>query len=511
MVIIQETTIDSVLCDRARVTPSHVAIRCGDTSTTFAELAQRAEQFARWLIESGVEPGDRVAVWLPNGVPWVVVYIAVSLAGAVSVPVSTKLVEREVGYILDHSESKVVVVPKKFLGRDYVSEASRFALDHPEVTVLATDATNVDLPVGPPLVTPPGSQPADAGMIQYTSGTTGFPKGCVLSHRSWTNNARLSAEVADITPEDVILCPSPFFHLFGSLTGLMGALSVGAMFVTQPTVVPIECIRAIQKHSVTRLVAVPTVWLDLMQYAEPTDIPTVRGGVWGGASFPRTALERALSEAVYGWDLQCIYGMTEAPTLTQTRPGDPPEQKINSVGQPTPGVGLRIVSASTGHEVAVGEIGEIWARGYNRMIGYLKDPAATEARFAGEWIRSGDLGMIDQAGYLHVTGRLTDMILVGGANVYAREVEDVLLAIDGILMAAVVGRHDNRLGEVPIAWVVPRHGVAIDKLTLLDHCERNLAKFKVPRDVFIVPEMPLTGSGKIHKALLRQRANTKAD
>jgi len=509
MAVIRDSTIDAVLAERAATLGGHVAVRCGDVAVSYSDLAIRSEAFGRWLIEAGIQPGDRVALWLPNGIPWVVAHVAIAMAGGVCVPVSTRLVEREANYILTHSESKVVVVADRFLNRDYAAEACRLTEKLPDTFVLAIDLANGKLPSGAAHTRLPGSRPDDAAIIQYTSGTTGVPKGCILSHRAWTNNARLSPGVAGVSSDDVILCPSPFFHLFGSLTGLMGSLSVGASFVTVPTFDRDACIRAIRSLSVTRLVAVPTVWLDLMSATQPGDLPTVQGGVWGGAGFPRAALERAMDLDGYGWNLQAIYGMTEAPTLTQIRPDDPMEHKLDSVGRATPELEVRIVDLSTEEPMGQGGIGEIWAKGYNRMLGYLKDHAATDARFHGEWIRSGDLGTLDDQGFLRVVGRLTDMILVGGANVYTREVEDVLMELEGVLMAAVVGRDDPRLGEVPVAWIVPVADVQVDETVVVAHCKKNLAGYKVPREFYIVPKIPLTGSGKIHKALLRERANSR--
>ena len=506
---IQDSTIESVLQARAGSDAARVAVRCGANAATYREIARDAEGFAHWLVHHGIKPHDRVALWLPNGVPWVSAHVGISMAGAVSVPVSTRLVEREVAYVLTHSESRVVLAATRFLNRDYAAEARALADKLPAMTVVAIDPDNGQLPSRPDSRSLPGCGPEDPAMVQYTSGTTGFPKGCVLSHRAWTNNARLSAEVAGLTSDDVILCPSPFFHLFGSLTGLMGAFSVGATFITTPSFTAAACVHAIQSLGVTRLVAVPTMWLDLMSCAGPTDLGTVRGGVWGGAGFPRSALERAID--AYGWNLQAIYGMTEAPTLSQVRPDDPREQKLESVGRATPHIELRIVDPSTTTDVPAGQVGEIWARGYNRMLGYLNDPVATNSRIHSEWVRSGDLGIVDAAGFLRVVGRLTDMILVGGANVYAREVEDVLTAMAGVALAAVVGRDDPRLGEVPVAWVVPTGRVEFDVSTVHHHCKQYLAGYKVPREIHIVPQIPLTASGKIHKARLREWANSKRD
>ncbi len=507
MTTVQDTTVESVLRAQASTRGDRIAVRVGALSITYASIVDRAERFAQWLIDTGVEPGDRVALWLPNGIPWVTAHVGIAMAGAVSVPVSTRLVEREVAHILTHSRSKVVVTSKQFLGRDYAAEAQAFAGELPAMRVVAIDPDRGDLPENPRRGSLPGCRPEDPAVVQYTSGTTGFPKGCVLSHRAWTNNARLSAEVAEVGSDDVVLCPSPFFHLFGSLTGLTGALSVGASLITMPTFDAAACVQAIRSFRATRLVAVPTMWLDLMNSAAPSAISSVRGGVWGGAGFPRTALEQAIDR--FGWNLQAIYGMTEAPTVSQVRPGDDRTLKLESVGRASPHVELKIVDPGTGAEMPAGEPGEIWARGYNLMLGYLNDPAATAARMNGEWLRSGDLGTIDAAGSLRVVGRLTDMILVGGANVYPREVEDVLAAMDGVSLAAVVGRADDRLGEVPVAWVVPSGSEELSETVILNHCKRYLASYKDPRQVSIVRQIPLTGSGKVHKALLQEWANRK--
>jgi acyl-CoA synthetase (AMP-forming)/AMP-acid ligase II len=502
---IQDSTIESVLRARAETDAARVGVRSGAISISYGEIVREAEQFARWLVHEGVEPGGRVALWLPNGVPWVNAHVGIAMAGAVCVPVSTRLVEREVAYILAHSESRVLVTATRFLSRDYAAEARTLASKRPQMTVVPIDPDSGQLPARTGHGPLPGCASDDAAMVQYTSGTTGFPKGCMLSHRAWTNNARLSAEVAGLTTDDVIFSPSPFFHLFGSLTGLMGAFAVGAPFITMPKFDAVACVRTIKSLRVTRLVAVPTMWLDIMSSAEPSDVGSIWGGLWGGAGFPRSALERAMD--LYGWNLQAVYGMTEAPTLSQVRPDDSREQKLESVGRATPHIELRIVDPGTNSDVPLGEVGEIWARGYNRMLRYLDDPAATEARLHGDWLRSGDLGQVDRMGYLRVVGRLTDMIVVGGANVYAREVEDVLTGMAGVALAAVVGRDDSRLGEVPVAWVVSSGTTELDAPAVLAHCKLHLAAYKVPREVYVVPHIPLTASGKIHKAQLREWAN----
>jgi fatty-acyl-CoA synthase len=341
-------------------------------------------------------------------------------------------------------------------------------------------------------------------VIIYTSGTTGVPKGCVLSHRGWTNNARLSAEVAGLTEDDVIMAPSPLFHLFGSLTGFMGALAVGARFVTLTTFDANRCASEMAATGATHLTAVPTMWLDLMGVCEPGRLPALRGGVWGGAGFPRAALERAIDPAAYGWSLQGIYGMTEAPTLTQVRPDDVPARKLDTVGRATPGVEVCIFDPARDEPVDAGQVGEVRARGYNQMLGYLGDEEASRARVMDGWVRTGDLGMLDSEGYLTVVGRITDVIITGGANVYAREVEDVVLEVQGVALAAVVAGPDERLGEVPVAWVQPEAGASLDPEAVRSHCAKNLASYKVPRRILAMESLPLTAGGKVHRARLRE-------
>lgn len=501
---IEDTTISSVFESLIAADPDRVVFVCAGTRLTAAHLGRRVDGFATWMMRRGIEQGSRVGIWMPNGMPWLVAHLAAAKIGAVSVPVSTRLTGHEAKYILTHSGSQVVVAPDAFLGRRYGKEAAAL-LGESEVELVVVDPINGELPeASGPDVSGPFS-PDEAAIIQYTSGTTGAPKGCVLSHRAWTNNARLSASVAHLSEEDVVFSPSPFFHLFGSLTALMGAMSVGATLVTLPAYGVDSCISAMDAEGVTHLVAVPTVWLDLMEAAEPTTFPKFKGGVWGGASFPRNALERALDTKGFGWNLQAIYGMTECPTISQVAPDDELEVKIETVGAPTPHVEVRITDPTSWKEVDAGEAGEIWARGYNRMLGYFENPTATNERMTPDgWIRTGDLGMVDVRGVLRVVGRITDMIISGGANIYAREVEDALLEVPGIGLAAVVAAPDHRLGEVPVAWVSPAAGRGVKEQEVLDHCSARLAKYKVPKRVFIVDVLPLTESGKIHKARLRE-------
>jgi HIP---CoA ligase len=501
---ILDTTIDASFT-RPALVDGPGSVRCGGAMATYDDVAIAARGFAAWLVGEGVRQHDRVALWLPNGIAWIVAHVAVAATGAVCVPVSTKLTTREVSYILRHADVAALVTVAEFLGRPYASEARGILQAAGALTSMAVvDGENGQLPsrVGAEVSR---SHPDDAAMLIYTSGTTGVPKGCLLSHRTWTNNARLSAESAQLTRGDIVYTPSPFFHLFGSLTALMGAVEVGASVVTDPVFDVGLALRQITAERVTRMVAVPTVWLDLMAAAEPGHLGLLEGGLWGGASFPVSALEKAIDS--FGMNLDPVYGMTEAPTVSQGRPTDAREAKLTTVGKSTPMVEVRIGSnhGSGGAEM----LGEILVRGYNTMLGYFNDEAATVARWRDGWFSTGDLGLIRSTGHLVVMGRITDMIISGGANIYAREIENVILDIPGVAMAAAVPKDDQRLGEVPVVWVVLDRAAKLDSEAVLTRCREQLASYKVPRQVHFIERLPLTASGKVHKAALRDMANAK--
>jgi acyl-CoA synthetase (AMP-forming)/AMP-acid ligase II len=500
-----DTTIDS-LFTRPDLVRGRSRLRCGDVVATYDDIATSARGFASWLVGEGVGRHDRVALWLPNGLAWVVAHVGVAATGAICVPVSTKLTTREASYILRHAEVAAVVTVAEFLGRTYADEARDILQAGGSLKPIAiVDGENGELPSrsGPEVTR---SLPDDAAMLIYTSGTTGVPKGCLLSHRAWTNNARLSAESAELTKEDVVYTPSPFFHLFGSLTALMGAVAVGASFVTDRVFDVGVMQKQIAAARTTRIVAVPTVWLDLMAAVEPGSLASLKGGLWGGAGFPPSALEKAVD--TFGLNLNPVYGMTEAPTVSQGRPEDTRDEKVTTVGRPTPMVEVRI--STDGAPSSKDVPGEILVRGYNTMLGYFKDEAATAARWRDGWFSTGDLGQIRPTGHLVAMGRITDMIISGGANIYAREIENVILEIPGVAMAAAVAKDDQRLGEIPVVWVVLEPAAKVDSATVVGHCRNQLAAYKVPREVHFVDRLPLTASGKVHKVTLREMSNAKS-
>jgi len=507
---ILDDTVDSVVFAQAIARPNRIALVCGESALTYAELQAAAVAFARWMVEQGLLPGDHVGLWLPNGRAWVVAHVAVAQVGAITVPISTRLTPAEAAFIVEHARCRLLVTADEFLGRDYGMEAAEMmaALEGQlALSLVVVNTQSQALPTSVASVALAGSVSDAPALVQYTSGTTGRPKGCVIAHRTWTNNARLSALLAGIEAEDIVFSPSPFFHLFGSMTALMGTLSVGACLVTTPTFTVESSAESLMAADATHIVAVPTVWLDLMAPGTVASLNGIRGGRWGGGSFPRKALEHALSPGGLGLRLDAIYGMTEAPTMTQGRAADSPASKLDTVGKATPHVELRILDPTTGSDVPPGGVGEISMRGYCRTLGYLRDSEALSSRMTDGWLRTGDLGSLDGDGYLRVTGRITDMVVSGGANIYAREVEDAILELDDVALAAVVPMPDARLGEVPVAWVVLANGSQVPvEAAIIEHCRSRLASYKVPRAVFALPELPLTASGKIHKVRLLEMA-----
>lgn len=502
-----DTTVDSVFTAQVSRYGSRLAFACEDVELTYAELDLSARRLAAWMVTNGVSPGDRVALWLPNGVTWVICYLATAHVGAVTVPVSTRLTAREASYIVDNANVRLLFAPAEFLGREYGTEAQTVVNNRMSkfTEAIVVNLEHLDLPAGERSTALPGSLPDTPAVVQYTSGTTGNPKGAVLTHRAWTNNARISALLAKLNEDDVVFSPSPFFHLFGSLTALMGSLSVGASLVTTPTYEPWLCGELVQRVRATHMVAVPTVWQDLLRPEHADTISGLTGGRWGGGAFSARALRHALSPEGLGLDLHAIYGMTEAPTLTQGVSTDPLWSKLETVGRPTPGIDVRIVDPESGDKMPPGSIGEIVTKGYCRALSYLGSPEEMTSRNTADgWLRTGDLGQLGDDGFLRVTGRLTDMVVSGGANIYAREVEDVILELDAVTLASVVPRSDERLGEVPVAWISVSSGRGHPDMeaAVLAHCRLRLASYKVPRRIFIVPELPLTASGKIHKARL---------
>ncbi|MCK1348701.1 MULTISPECIES: class I adenylate-forming enzyme family protein [unclassified Bradyrhizobium] len=501
----RNTTIVSVLVERTDTTPNAIAIDAGADVLTFAQLTRASERFAYVLIERGVCPGDRVAIWLPNGTSWAIVQHAIALVGAECVLVSTRATAREAEYIFRNSGVRTVVAAASFMNRQYADEAAQLLSGDNRSSIISVGLLSHEIPEPLKRHSLTGCSADRPAVWAYTSGTTGVPKATPLTHRVWTNNAALTAATWGLSAEDRVYSPCPLFFAFGSMTAMMGAITSGASFHTSCVFSVPSALDRIRATRTTWFVGVPTMWTDLLDAIVPGELPYLRGGTWGGGSFPTHALAKAVDPDLHGLNMTAIYGMTEAPSIAVISGHDPIAKRLTSVGRAGPLIDLRIVDEK-GAEVPTGMIGQVVTRGYHTTAGYLDNEAETAKLYSGGWLQTGDLGSLDQDGYLSITGRLTDMILVGGSNVYAREVEDVILNLKGVQRAAVIGMPHKRLGEIPIAWIQCETRT-IDEEMVLTECRRQLANYKVPAKVHIVSAMPMTATGKINKAALKGMAS----
>ncbi len=482
---------------------------------SYRELGERVTAVAAALIEAGVEPGDRVALWAPNGCEWVLIALGALGAGAALVPVSTRFTGSEALDMIARSGARALFVAGDFLGVDRLgtllatasaaSAASAASgasgddtLDRLGLVVRVPEEWDTFLQGGSLAEArrrAAAVRPTDVSDIMFTSGTTGRSKGAMTSHERSLGVARAWAECASLTVRDRYLVVNPFFHTFGFKAGLLACLVSGAALVPQAVFDAGEAMRLVEAERITVLPGAPTIYQMILDHPErgARDLSSLRLAVTGAADVPVALVERMRSELSFEVVLTA-YGLTEAVVATMCRPGDAAETVARTSGR-----------SAAGFEVRIAEDGEILLRGPNLMLGYLDDPEATKAAVdADGWLHTGDAGRLDAAGYLTITGRLKDMYICGGFNVYPAEVEQVLARLDGVAESAVVGVPDPRLGEVGQAFVVRRPGHVLDAAEVLAFCRERLANYKVPRWVEFRDALPRNPSGKVLKRLLRE-------
>ncbi len=473
---------------------------------TYAQLLDDAERCARALL-GRFEPGERVAVWAPNLPEWVVLEFGAALAGVVLVTVNPALRPTELAYVLRQSGAAGIVLVPEFRSPmlAYLEEV-RGELPRLREVILLTEWEQL-LASGSATQALPRVASGDVVQIQYTSGTTGFPKGALLHHRGVTNSARLCARRLELGAGDLWLNPMPLFHTGGCVLGVLGAVASHACQVPVLAFEPGLVLELIEAESAVVMGGVPTMLIALMEHPDRVrrDLGSLRTVVSGGSTVPAELVRRI--EATLGVRFTIVYGTTEcSPLITQTHLDDSPEDKAETLGTPIPQVEVKIVDPVTGVTLPVGATGEVCARGFLVMHGYNDMPEETAAAIDGEgWYHTGDLASMDARGYCRIQGRTKDMIIRGGENIYPREIEERLYAHPQVGDAAVVGIPDERWGEIVAAFVRPVAGERPDPEALAAHCRERLAPFKVPVLWEIVTELPLTPSGKIQKYLLRER------
>ena len=490
----------------------HDALVTDERSFTYAELHHEVRAAAAAIAGSGVNPGDRVAIWSPNTWHWVIACLAVHYAGAVVVPINTRYTAAEATDILARTEAPLLIGMGRFLGADRLAELDRRALPQLRhiVRVPIEDAGTWDEFIGGPQVDlaevdarAHAVRPDDVADILFTSGTTGRSKGVLCAHRQSLSASAAWADCGRLTSADRYLCINPFFHNFGYKAGILACLQTGATLIPQVTFDPGQAMRTVQEQRISVLPGPPTIYQMLLDHPsrKDFDLTSLRFAVTGAATVPVVLIERMQSELDFDIVLTA-YGLTEASGFgTMCRSDDDPVTVATTCGRPI-----------ADFELAIGQpdedgAGEVLLRGPNVMLGYLDDPAATAAVVdADGWLHTGDVGTIDGGGNLRITDRLKDMYICGGFNVYPAEVEQRLARLAGVAEVAVIGVPDERLGEVGRAYVVTRAGADLDGDTVIAFAREQLANFKVPRSVVFLDELPRNAGGKVVKPTLRKMA-----
>jgi fatty-acyl-CoA synthase len=490
-----------------------LVVRHQDVRLTYAQLNEQVDRVARALVAYGLEPGDRLGIWAPNCAEWVVVQLAAAKAGAILVNVNPAYRTSELEYALKQSGLRLLIAARAFKTSDYVAMVDEVAprckalertvfLDSPDWDeLLAAGDADVELPAG--------LQFDDPINIQYTSGTTGFPKGATLSHHNILNNAFFVGEACGYTPEDRVCIPVPFYHCFGMVMGNLGCTTHGAcMVIPAPAFEPGATLEAVQEERCTSLYGVPTMFIAELEHPDfgSFDLSSLRTGIMAGSPCPVEVMRRVIDQ-MHMPHVTICYGMTEtSPVSTQTGADDDVEHRAATVGRVHPHVEVKIVEPGTGRCVPVGEPGELFTRGYSVMLGYWDEPDKTaEAIDQAGWMHTGDLATMDADGYVRIVGRSKDMIIRGGENVYPREIEEFLHAHPDVTDVQVVGLPDERYGEEIAAFVIAREGAQLDVESVREFCQGKIAHYKIPRYVIPVDEFPLTVTGKIQKFKLRER------
>lgn len=485
---------------------------------TYSEFHTDVRRLASGLHRLGIRPGDRVGIWSPNRWEWVMIQYATAEIGAVLVNINPAYRVHELEYVLTQAGIKAVVAAPQFKDSDYTGMLAQVQPNCPdlELVVLFGDEEWESLISGPTdgeelARIRAGLTPSDPINIQYTSGTTGFPKGATLSHSNILNNGYFVGETVRYTEADRVCIPVPFYHCFGMVMGNLACTTHGsAMVIPAPAFDPAASLRAVVQEKCTSLYGVPTMFIAelALEDFDSYDLSTLRTGIMAGSPCPESTMRQVI-DRMNMEEVSICYGMTEtSPVSTQTRADDTLERRVSTVGRVGPHLEIKIIDPSTGETLPRGEAGEFCTRGYSVMLGYWEEPDKTaEAIDDQGWMHTGDIGEMDADGYVKITGRIKDMVIRGGENIYPREVEEFLYTHPDILDAQVIGVPDAKYGEELMAWVQLKPGR--DDLTaeeVREFATGKLARHKIPKYVHVVDEFPMTVTGKVRKVDMRQTA-----
>lgn len=534
-----DVTIGKLLEDKAKLHPEHEAVVYADRGLrmSYEQFENHCRIAAKGLMSLGIQKGEHIAVWSSNTPEWLTTQFATGKMGAVLVTVNTNYRTSELEYLLKQSDSTTIILMDQFKDSSYIEMLYEIV---PELkSTIPGELNSTRLPCLRNVIVLgdkkyPGTfswnelmdkakyvsdselneriqslNPHDVINMQYTSGTTGFPKGVMLTHSNIVNNGFNIANCMKLTKEDRLCIPVPFFHCFGCVLGTMACVSVGATMVPVQEFHPKKVLQTVQDEKCTGLHGVPTMFI--AELNEPDfsnyDLSSLRTGIMAGSNCPIEVM-KAVIEKMGAHEITIAYGQTESsPVITQTRTDDPIELRVESVGKALPNVEVKIIEPGTSNEVPRGVQGELCTRGYHVMKGYYKYEVATSKAIDAEgWLHTGDLAIMDENGYCKVTGRLKDMIIRGGENIYPREIEEFLYTHPSVLDVQVVGVPDSVYGEEVMAWVILKEGVSITKEEIQSYCKGKISKHKIPKYIDFVDAYPMTASGKIQKFRLRELA-----
>jgi fatty-acyl-CoA synthase len=508
-----------------------------DLRFTYKEFDERVNTFAKGLLAIGIGKGDHVGIWAKNVPDWLTFMFATAKIGAVLVTVNTAYKSHEVEYVIKQSDMKAIAIIDGFRDVNYIDimyelvpelktqqrgklhserfpflksvifigqEKHRGMYNSAEILLLGKhgDEDNFQR-------IKQSLDRNDVVNMQYTSGTTGFPKGVMLTHRNILNNGLSIGDRQKFTSDDRVCLPVPLFHCFGIVLGVMAVLTHGATHVMLELYDPLMVLAAVQKEKCTALYGVPTMFI--AEYTHPMfkmfDLSSLRTGIMAGSTCPIDSMKKVINE-MNCKEITIVYGLTESsPGITQTTTDDPIELRVSTVGTVFPHVEAAVLDPETHEPLPPNTIGEICCRGYNVMKGYYKMTEETKKAIdENGWLHSGDLGTCDENGYYRITGRIKDMIIRGGENIYPREIEEFLYTVDGVKDAQVVGIPDEKYGEIVGAFAMLNDGIQLTEEDIQDYARTKIARYKVPKHIFFVKEYPLTASGKVQKFKLRELA-----
>ena len=494
----------------------------GDLRLNYSELLEHVDEAARSLIALDIKLGDRVAIWAQNIAEWVIAACAIHRSGAVLVPLNTRFKRSEATYILKNAGVKLLFTISDFLGTDYVELlGDRSTVPSLKHVVLLRGPSRPNTVSWPEFIEMSSQVSAESAVVRskaiapddlcdilFTSGTTGLPKGAMLTHSASVRAYWSWSTVVGLTKGDRYLIINPFFHGFGLKSGILACILMGATNLPHPVFDVPSVMRRVEEERITMLPGPPTIYQTMLDHPElhNFDLSSLRLSVTGAATVPVEMIHRMRSEMTFK-TIVTGYGLTEATGIaTMCRHTDDPEIIANTAGRAIPDIEV-IVADENRQPLTAGEPGEVLIRGYNVMKGFIGNPEATAEAIDGEgWLHTGDIGVMDEAGNLRITDRMKDMFIVGGFNAYPAEIENALLTHPGVSQVAVLGIPDTRLGEVGVAFVIAKPDVALTADDIIEWSRESMANYKVPRHVYLVAEFPLNASGKVLKYALRDKA-----